>query len=331
MQHRSVARIPVGTPWRVLLRDLGLDEQAVLRRAGLPATLLEGSGGHVSVDQYDAFYRALEEEANDPTVALRVGQVFASELFYPALFAATCSPDMNSAARRLGEHDAEGRPFMLDVDVGPSATQLHYLCGDLRDAPPVLGVVGLVFLVAFARRATRHRIVPQRLTFKQRPRDPGPYVAYFGCPVEVHASYTVTLGAEDASRPFLTRSEGVLATMEPALRRTASVIRGPTTREQVEASLVALLPKGRARMKDVADAMGIGVRTLQRRLAVEATTWLEVLNQTRKRLALHYLQSTSMSPMEISFLLGFADPNSLFRAFHRWTGTTPEAWREAQR
>ncbi len=38
-----------------------------------------------------------------------------------------------------------------------------------------------------------------------------------------------------------------------------------------------------------------------------------------------------MSPAEVSFLLGFEDPNSLFRAFHRWTGTTPEAWRAETR
>jgi len=56
-------------------------------------------------------------------------------------------------------------------------------------------------------------------------------------------------------------------------------------------------------------------------------TSLDVLNEARERLARHYLESTDLNATEISFLLGFADPNSLFRAFHRWTGTTPEAWR----
>lgn len=39
------------------------------------------------------------------------------------------------------------------------------------------------------------------------------------------------------------------------------------------------------------------------------------------------LRTTKMSPAEVSFLLGFEDPNSLWRAFQRWTGTTPESWR----
>ena len=100
-----------------------------------------------------------------------------------------------------------------------------------------------------------------------------------------------------------------------------------STSDRVEAALFELLPSGRTQMTDVAKELGIGVRTLQRRLAAEDTTWLAVLNQTRERLARHYLGTTTMSPAEVGFLLGFEDPNSLFRAFHRWTGTTPESWR----
>ena len=48
--------------------------------------------------------------------------------------------------------------------------------------------------------------------------------------------------------------------------------------------------------------------------------------QARRRMS-EALRTTKMSPAEVSFLLGFEDPNSLWRAFQRWTGTTPESWR----
>lgn len=54
-----------------------------------------------------------------------------------------------------------------------------------------------------------------------------------------------------------------------------------------------------------------------------------MLNETREHLAKHYLKTSGISGAEISFLLGFEDPNSFFRAFHAWTGETPEQARGA--
>ena len=134
--------------------------------------------------------------------------------------------------------------------------------------------------------------------------------------------------AFDARRPFLTRNDEMWETFQPGLRRRAAEAGDyRSVRAEVEEALFVLLPSGRAAMRDVASELGIGERTLQRRLADEGTSWLDVLNGTRERLARHYLASTDLNATEISFLLGFADPNSLFRAFHRWTGTTPESWR----
>jgi len=48
------------------------------------------------------------------------------------------------------------------------------------------------------------------------------------------------------------------------------------------------------------------------------------LNELREELAIHYLSSTQFSSAEISFLLGYEEPNSFFRAFRTWTGQTPE-------
>jgi AraC-like DNA-binding protein len=67
----------------------------------------------------------------------------------------------------------------------------------------------------------------------------------------------------------------------------------------------------------------------QRRLKVEGVSFRDVLNMTRERIARHYLRNSNMTGAEISFLLGFEDPNSFFRAFHGWTGTTPERARVA--
>ncbi len=320
--------VHVGGAWRLILRDLGLDELAILRRAGQPPTLLDGEGTFISLDDYYALHETVEAEADDPALALRAGRLVSIELFDPALFAAICSPDMNTAATRLGQFKRLVGAFSLDVEVGADDTRVRYRCKHRPDIPRLHGLSEMVLLVAFARRATRHEIVPRRVTVLRLPDEVDPYAAYFGCPLDEADAFTVVFTARDASRPFLTHNAGMWEAFEPSLRRRMSEAdEARSTREQVETALFELLPSGRTGMKDVAKELGIGTRTLQRRLASEDTTWLAVLGQTRERLARHYLRNTTMSPTEVSFLLGFEDPNSLFRAFHRWTGTTPESWR----
>ena len=52
-----------------------------------------------------------------------------------------------------------------------------------------------------------------------------------------------------------------------------------------------------------------------------------MLAEVREQLARHYLTHSRISNTEIALLLGFSDPNSFFRAFHDWTGRTPDTVR----
>jgi AraC-like DNA-binding protein len=71
----------------------------------------------------------------------------------------------------------------------------------------------------------------------------------------------------------------------------------------------------------------MGSRTLQRRLTDAGITFQQVVEETRRELARHYLKQRAVELNEAAFLLGFEDANSFFRAFQGWEGTTPGAWR----
>ena len=92
----------------------------------------------------------------------------------------------------------------------------------------------------------------------------------------------------------------------------------------MHSALLELLPSGKCSLDVVAKKLGTSSRTLQRRLRTEGLRFKEVLDDTREALAKHYLRTSALSGAEISFLLGFDDPNSFSRAFNAWTGTTPE-------
>lgn len=82
-------------------------------------------------------------------------------------------------------------------------------------------------------------------------------------------------------------------------------------------------------MPAVCRKLGVSPRTLQRRLREEGSSFQRTLDALRNSLAHHYLHNSSLSGTEISFLLGFEDPNSFARVFQTWTGSTPQAVRLA--
>lgn len=77
----------------------------------------------------------------------------------------------------------------------------------------------------------------------------------------------------------------------------------------------------------LARQMGMSTRTLSRRLHERGLTYQEVLDQARRELALRHLLNKDLKVIEVAFLLGFSEVSTFYRAFRRWTGTTPAAYR----
>ncbi|HMK72490.1 MAG TPA: helix-turn-helix transcriptional regulator, partial [Myxococcaceae bacterium] len=77
----------------------------------------------------------------------------------------------------------------------------------------------------------------------------------------------------------------------------------------------------------IAKLMGMSERTLQRRLSDEGTTFNKLLEEARRSVAIGYLADRNLAAYEVSFLLGYAEPATFFRAFKRWTGKTPQQYR----
>lgn len=81
--------------------------------------------------------------------------------------------------------------------------------------------------------------------------------------------------------------------------------------------------------RQVASQLEISTRTLARRLEAEGTTFYEVLDRLRQRLAVDYVRCTKLAQCDVSARLGFAHAAAFHRAFKRWTGTTPALLRKS--
>jgi AraC-like DNA-binding protein len=99
--------------------------------------------------------------------------------------------------------------------------------------------------------------------------------------------------------------------------------------DRVRRHLVAELPGGNPTASHVAIRLHMSARTLGRGLEREGTTFTEVLDDLRKRSGVHHVGRGELSLSEIAFLLGFSHVVAFHRAFKRWTGATPLAYRRA--
>jgi AraC-like DNA-binding protein len=142
----------------------------------------------------------------------------------------------------------------------------------------------------------------------------------------------VVFRSTDLDRPFITHNEELVKVVGAKLETEVQARKiSANIEEQVKHALRQSLPGGRPTLQQVAKDLRLSIRSLQRRLTAAGITFQRLVEETRRELAHYYLKHSAIELNETSYLLGYADPNSFFRAFHLWEGTSPGEWRTRYR
>ncbi len=80
----------------------------------------------------------------------------------------------------------------------------------------------------------------------------------------------------------------------------------------------------------MANALNSSPRTMNRQLAQLNTSYQHTLDEARREKAIELLDNTNFSIEEISINLGYNDPSNFGRAFRRWLGQSPRAYRQSK-
>ena len=100
-----------------------------------------------------------------------------------------------------------------------------------------------------------------------------------------------------------------------------------TVLEMVEQAVRRAPKDAELRIAEVAEAIGLSTRALQRHLAKQGTAFSKVIERARRQHALELLVQDNLSISEIGLALGYSDPSNFCRAFQKWTGQLPKRCR----
>jgi len=163
-------------------------------------------------------------------------------------------------------------------------------------------------------------IVEMQLTY-DAPDDLTAYDRRFNCPVSFNQPRNlIFFDVDHLNDPISLANEEVFKLCERQCDLLASKMSdGTMLLQQIRATLVKN-PGEFPSLEGMAKKMKMGSRTLRRRLAKEDLKYQQILDDTRRELAIQYLEHTTLTPKEIGFLLGYASVSNFRRAFKSWTG-----------
>ena len=316
------------------LEELGVRASAVLRRAGLPQGFIDQPRVLLNTEELFALWRAVGEVTPNPAIGLQLGTESKTERFHPIGLAALSSENLGAAIDQMARYKQLTCPeeILQEKDDEEWSIQFRWLLADEVE-PPVLIECCFAWVLSTARHGTGTRLSPLRVEFVQLRSHVKTIERHFGCPVVCGAPRnTIVFRASDAQRPFVTRNAELLGMLAPQFEEDLKQQSGNENfAKRVRGAVQQKLTGRRPTIEDIADALHVSSRTLQRRLQDEGSSFQRVLEEARHQLARHYLNNSVLELNEAAYLLGYEDGNSFVRAFRTWEGVPPARWREKHR
>ena len=132
------------------------------------------------------------------------------------------------------------------------------------------------------------------------------FTRYFRCHLEFDSNFD---GMSCPSAALGTRNPFADAELAAYARRLLNLLPGAgddSAATKTRSAILLLMDEGEVSIERAAECLGVMVRTLQRRLAAEGTSFRKICNDVRRELAVRYLANSSIPMTQIAGLLGYA-------------------------
>jgi len=319
----------------------GVTAQALARTVGLPDNALDPLPDSLAAGDYIALLAAGAELCADPHFGLHVGErVKLGTYSVYGLVLLACA-DFGQALEQTQRYEQLAHDLgrsTLDVANGTDERQARYTwTSHYPQASRHLAESVFAGIRVFGSWLAGRPLAPARLAFahaRAPDADPREYARVLGVDPEFGAArhlamFDAALLAMPVPNADITLYPVLQQHAERLLRERALLEHGVAAR--VQAAIIRNLAHDRVRLAQVAGELGMSARSLQRKLADAGTSFQQVLDEARHRLAMDYLRQDGLALADIAFLLGFQEQSAFTHAFREWSGMNPGAWRERER
>ena len=309
----------------------GADREALLSRVGVLPALLADPDARVPARAYYDAVEAVADALRRPSLGLDYIETVDPSAIDAIGYLAASSATLGEAFRRILRHHHSlnsGERFEME-ERGGTVVFRFVPWGPLRPAHAYVTEMYAADCLILPARFTGTPVEALSLDLSHAAL--GPVEDYrrrfgrvprFGAPRN-----TWSIPASTLARPLLGADAGLVEFFERYLARRDDGTAPPESmRARARGIVEQLLPDGGVGLAPVAARLRLSRRTLQRRLAAEGTSIEALREEVRRELAVRHLER-GLPIAEVSYLLGYAEPSVFHRAFRRWTGLTPRAFR----
>ncbi|MEQ8405714.1 MAG: AraC family transcriptional regulator ligand-binding domain-containing protein [Oceanicaulis sp.] len=320
--HKVLSQVGAGVETRDLLQDLGLALDGTVDPKRM-----------VSADQfYDVFATLAGRDPDGLSLPLRIGATMKSDEYGAFGLAWKSAPNLRGSyvrSERYGHVLGSAETYALQKGDGGWFFNLEK-AGDGRLGMTLSNEASMSAVDVISKEVSTAPFMPLAVFFKHAPRgDVSVYEAHFGCPVYFETGRDALLVSEESlEAPNRLGDETIASFFDRHLEcELGSLTQEDALEPRVRRAVADVLSEGVPTLSSIASQLGIGSRTLQRRLTEQGHSFQSVVDAARHDLAKRLLSETRYSLAEIAFLTGFSEQSGFTRAFKRWAGRTPRSYR----
>jgi AraC-like DNA-binding protein len=311
----------------------GGDAQALAAQYGLPKDAHTKRELDVSLETLEALGDAAAERAGDPNLGFHMALRLAQGSYGLLEYIGRSSATVRQAGERFIRYSGllnELVSFSFDLR-GDDVVLAQRIKGHPTCVGRQAGEMFVALVVRYLRELLAEDFTPREVGFAHAaPADTSELAAYFRAPFHwKQEENRVVIPSSLVDRPVVSSDATVFALLDKEAQQILAA-RAPAddTMTKLRAAIQSALDDGQPDLAQIAAAVHMSPRTIQRRLKEQKTTFQDVLDSVRKDLAEGHMRNERLTLGDVAYLLGFSEISAFTRAFKRWTGMTPTAWRD---